>query len=63
MKQLYTIELVNNNLESIYRGLYRTTQEASDAAKVYRSLGWSTQIQLIKYESINAFTVTEGLNP
>lgn len=59
MKRLYTIELINDNFESIYRGLYKTTQEAADAARVYRSLGWGTQIQLIKYESINGFTVTE----
>lgn len=59
MKQLYTCELINDNFESIFRGLFKTQMEACEAAKVYRSLGWSVQIQVIKYEGINIFTVTE----
>ncbi len=59
MKQLYTCELINDNFESIFRGLFKTQTEASEAAKVYRSLGWRVQIQVIKYEGINIFTVTK----
>lgn len=59
LKQFFTCELVNDDFVSIFRGLFRTQQAAADAAKVYRSLGWRVQIQVIKYEAIDVFTITK----
>lgn len=59
MQEIYTIELVNEDFVSIYRGLYTDRQKAVDDMKVYRSLGWETQLQVIKYEGKNVFTVEQ----
>lgn len=58
MNEVYTIELVNDDFVSIYRGLYTDRQKAVDDMKAYRGLGWGTQLQVIKYEGRNVFTVT-----
>lgn len=56
MKEVYTIELINDDFASIYRGLYTSREAAIKDIKIYRGLGWGTQLQVIKYEATNVFT-------